>query len=196
MSFGLERDHDDMTEAILQAHSKRIIMFAAASNNGGNQDVTFPARMNEVICIYSTDGKGNASDCNPTEVKDSGYHFATLGEAVRSAWPKHLQGSQTYKRMTGTSFSTPIAAAVAACILEFARMHKIDNDLYKLLRSCQGMQLIFANHLADKRGKLHYIHPWKLFASHRTAGKILTLIQDPLERRIGRAAKVEDEVCD
>ena len=196
MSFGLEKDHDGMTEAILQAASKRIIMFAAASNNGGNQDVTFPARRDEVICIYSTDGQGNSSGCNPTGPKGSnGYHFATLGAAVKSAWPRHLPGGHTSKRMTGTSFSTPIAAAVAACILEFARMHRIADDLYKLLRSREGMLLVLPQ-MADKRDFLDYILPWKLFASYRTAAKILDQIQDPLEKRIRMAATVEDEVCD
>jgi Subtilase family len=190
MSFGLERDHASMQKEILEAYSKNIIIFAAASNNGGNYDVTYPARKNEVICIYSTDGNGNTSHCNPTHLKNSGYHFATLGVGVKSAWPKHLhEKSEGERRMTGTSFATPIAAGIAACILEFARMHKIEDDLYKVLRSREGMQEVFAQHLVDKRGDLHYIHPWKLFANHRSDEEILLQIKDPLKRWVGKTEK-------
>jgi hypothetical protein len=185
MSFGLEKDHDCMQKEILEAYSKNIIIFAAASNNGGNYEVTYPARKNEIICIYATDGNGNTSPCNPPHLQNSAYNFATLGVGVKSELV-------TERRMTGTSFSTPIAAGIAACILEFARMHKIEGDLYKVLRSRQGMQEVFAQHLVDKRDELHYLNPLKLFAKHRSDDEILFQIKDPLKRWVGKTEKETD----
>ena len=123
MSFGLEEEHGGMQKAIIEAYSKNILMFAAASNEGGNRIVTYPARKEQVICIYATDGKGEPYRSNPTPIGNS-YRFATLGEGVKSAWPKGLKkGAAPEQRMTGTSFATPIAAGIAACLLEFAIVH-------------------------------------------------------------------------
>jgi subtilisin family serine protease len=183
MSFGLGKDQRNIQEAISIANSKSIIMFAAASNRGGNYDVTYPARYEEVICVFSTDGMGVGSRCNPTQMEDSSYHFATLGEGVKSAWltTDILVDPAPERRMTGTSFATPIAAGVAACVLEFALMNDMSDGLYKMLRRRKGIQTVFAQHLVDERQKLHYLHPWKLFGKDRTKDRILTLITDSLE---------------
>jgi subtilisin family serine protease len=206
MSFGLGSHERDVEDAVKEAYSKNIIMFAAASNNGGNSGVTYPARYDEVICIFSTDGWGNGSFCNPTPTKNSSQ-FATLGEAVKSAWPIHLAESYaleqrvtrtslatpepgqtplaespvTERRMTGTSFATPIAAGVAACVLEFSLMNGMDDDLYQVLRSRKGMKALFFEWLGEERDGLHYIHPWKLFSKSRTEDVILTLIKVVLQ---------------
>jgi hypothetical protein len=79
-------------KAILEAFSKNIIIFAAA---GGKGNVTYPARRNEVICVYATDGSGNVSDRNPSQLKNSGCHFATLGAGVKSEWPMDLSRAPT-----------------------------------------------------------------------------------------------------
>jgi len=183
MSFGLGKDQTEIQEAISDAYRKNIIMFAAASNKGGNYEVTYPARYHEVICVFSTDGNGNGSRCNPTPMEHAGPNFATLGEGVNSAWPIFVsEDAAPERRMTGTSFATPIAAGVAACILEFAIMNDMSDGHYRLLRRPQGMQKIFALHLATERQKLHYIHPWKLFGKGRPKEDVLTLITDTLVR--------------
>jgi hypothetical protein len=170
MSFGLEKYDQDVQDAILRACSKNIIMFSAASNQGGNSGVKYPANRDEVICIYSTDGMGNPSHFNPTKMDSEGYHFAILGEGIKSAWPKKLAPSsapeQLGQRMSGTSFAAPIAAGTAACILEFALkndMKKSHGDLYRVLRSRQGIHTVFKKLLATERKEYHYIHPSKLF---------------------------------
>jgi hypothetical protein len=167
MSFGLEKHDNEIQDAILTAYQQNIIMFSAASNQGGNFSVKYPAKRNEVLCIYSTDGMGVPSGFNPTKMKTEGHHFAILGEAVKSAWPKTVgSGSAPSQRMSGTSFAVPLAAGTAACILEFALrngMKTSHEDLYKKLRSRQGMYIIFSELLSEKRNQFHYIHPWMLF---------------------------------
>lgn len=162
MSFGLD-DHDSRSHsAILEAYAKNIIMFAAATNEGVNYDVAYPAKCEQVICVFSTDGLGNASGRNPIPMGSSSHHFATLGEAVKSAWPADLQPEGSKKemerRMTGTSFATPITAGIAACVLEFACINHMDDETYKTLRCRSGMHKVFAQKLADHKQELHYIH--------------------------------------
>jgi subtilisin family serine protease len=223
MSFGMDNEHPAMQKQILRAYNENIIMFAAASNRGLNYKTTFPARENEVICIYSTDGNGSKSVRNPACMKNSGYHFATVGVAVKSAWPVNLSlppdtppstsertmagaaqqpserppagtpkpNKSPERRMTGTSFATPIVAAIAAYILDFTRVNGISKELYQRLRSRKWMQEIFADHMAIKNDKLLYIHPWKLFVEHRSDEQILSLIEDTLKRGIGGSQQAE-----
>lgn len=183
MSFGLEEKNVDMQKAILAAYADDIILFAAASNGGGNNAVTYPARAPEVICVYATDGGGTPFKDNPTEMEDSKYHFAALGVAVKSATclrEDPATDPAPELRRTGTSFATPIAAGIAACVLDFALMNDMAD--YKSLRSREGIHSVFAKHLVDYRSGLHYIHPWKLFTPEREATEILTLIKSVLKR--------------
>ena len=180
MSFGLANHEKDIEDAVKEAYSKGILLFAAASNEGGNSPVTYPARYDDVICIFSTDGWGNASKCNPNPMGNSLYRFATLGEAVKSAWPIHLPDSQGERRMTGTSFATPIAAAVAACVLEFCLMNGMSDEQYQELKCPKGMREVFCKTLIKEREGLHYICPWNLFNTSRKDDFIFAFIKDVL----------------
>lgn len=80
------------------------------------------------------------------------------------------------EKKTGISFATPIAAGIAACVLEFACINDVDNETYKKLRCRSGMRKVFAQKLADHRQELHYIHPWKLFGKGRTDEEVLNHI--------------------
>jgi hypothetical protein len=171
MSLGLEREHHSVQKAILNAIYHRVLIFAAASNGGGNSCVTYPARKDEVICVYATDGIGTPYDHNPTPMEDTYYDFAVLGVGVKSAWPRHLQkqplepSEASERRMTGTSFATPIAAGIAACIIEFAYLTDFSEDLLRVLKSRQGMQKTLKELMVGKgrRHGFHYIYPWAMF---------------------------------
>ena len=163
-------------------------MFAAASNNGGNIEVKYPAKKDEVTCVYATDGSGNPFDKNPNTMKSSIFHFATLGVGVKSSWPQKLHDpplkreEASERRQTGTSFATPIVAGIAACIIEFAIVQNLPDDLLDVLKTRQGMQNTLHKLMVDDtpRSGLHYIHPWKMFANNRTEDSIVYAMKDIL----------------
>lgn len=130
MSFGYPsrqiEGYDKLEEAILYAHSKNVLMFAAASNSGANLDRAYPARDPHVICIHSTDSDGNRSKFSPTALTHD-LNIATIGESVESAWPVHLCDAKLNQDClqckSGTSYATPIMVGIAAFLLQYARIH-------------------------------------------------------------------------
>ncbi|KAG4438864.1 hypothetical protein IFR05_005653 [Cadophora sp. M221] len=166
MSFGFEHSVDVIDEAIRLADSNNVIMFAAASNQGGNSNIAWPARLPQVICIYATDSYGNRCDFTPTEAT-RGDNFAVLGQAVKSCWPPHLgQGGEV--RKSGTSTATPIAAGIAAIVLDFFKSalprwdrHLSEEDvrIFRKLMSSAGMSTVFRQ-MKRTRAGYDYIVPW------------------------------------
>ncbi|KAL6352963.1 hypothetical protein LRP88_13440 [Fusarium phalaenopsidis] len=83
IASGFERDHALMRKAIKRAASDGTLVFAAASNYGNIRQVTFPARMQDVICVYCTDGRAKVSQSiNPAAQTTKSKNFAILGEGV------------------------------------------------------------------------------------------------------------------
>ncbi|KAJ0159681.1 Major intracellular serine protease [Colletotrichum tanaceti] len=130
MSFGWpSSDFDgygDLQEAIDRAHHRKVLMFAAASNSGGNLGRAYPASSPHVTCVHSTDTFGNRSNFSPTPERNA-VNIATVGDSVRSAWPIALCDDgpdQDYLvSRSGTSYATPILAGIAAFLLHYARLH-------------------------------------------------------------------------
>ncbi|KAI1757959.1 pfs domain-containing protein [Xylaria castorea] len=131
MSFGFPtcdvEDYIELERALTNAYANKVLLFAAASNNGGRLGRSFPAREPTVIAVHATDANGNRSPFSPTATDDD-ISIATVGEAVESAWPVHLcdEGGtdQTcVKYKSGTSYATPIAAGIAAFLLLYARIN-------------------------------------------------------------------------
>lgn len=143
MSWGFEDTSEPIAEAI-RANAGKTIMFAAAANHGGNEShIAFPANMDTVICVKASNGLGTVVDYSPKTTQSSGPNFFTLGKDVLSMWPTqtlppgHPYGVQVLqKRATGTSVATPIAAAIAALILEFIRQS--DSEPTTFLRDCRA----------------------------------------------------------
>ena len=165
MSFGFHQRDEDVAKAVREAHVQGVIMFAAASNYGAieGKRTAFPANIvGQVIKISSTDGWGSKSRWNPSESKNDD-NFSVLGEAVRSAWPAHLNQG-TDQRKSGTSIATPIAAGIAALVLEFAiqRPQYITNRDREILWRYEGMRAIFAKMATPKDG-FSWVVPWTLF---------------------------------
>lgn len=173
MSFGFEEEQDsDLEEdsilkAIRHAYHNGISLFAAASNDGNNRPdhVCWPARALEVICVHSGTGTGQPSAFTPGP--HDNQRIMVLGEWVKSAWPPRLQSPGNTKYMSGTSCATPIAAGIAAIVLDYARK-KLPPERWKRLRRVDGMQRMFERMKDSRVEKYWWIRPWDFFQQQNT----------------------------
>ena len=65
-----------------------------------------------------------------------------LGECVNSAWPQKLKSPGDHKLMRGTSCAAPIAAGIAALILDYARGFSTDQE-WEMLHRVDSMRRMF-----------------------------------------------------
>ena len=172
MSWGGPYELPEIKLAIREAFHLGVSMFAAASNDGGLSTVAFPASLRQVICVNALDGYGRPSNFNPEARPDT--NLAVLGEFVEAAWSRQASSAHT-ARKAGTSVATPIAAGIAALILEYSRqdgpagskVHKPDqlrhcDEIRKLLhgmsRKVDGFQCMVPRDLFYKRFNNRTMH--------------------------------------
>ncbi|KAF7552614.1 hypothetical protein G7Z17_g4205 [Cylindrodendrum hubeiense] len=173
MSFAFENKNQAIKDAIQKASRANKLVFAAASNEGANKPRSRLARDSNVICIHACDGNGNDGGMNPSPLprKDN---FTTLGVGVSSKWKKNV----VYK--SGTSFATPVAAAIAADVLEFAHFKcELTDDDRKALHSQDGMLAVFRAMSTAKSG-YDYVQPNHLWDG-KTESEVAKVIQDILD---------------
>lgn len=146
MSFALSEDDPQGTREIwnaIDAVRYKVLMFAAASNDGLNSGRKFPARHPDVFCIHSASGAGNPSrHLNPGPWRDD-FNYTALGEYVEAP-----SCGETTPRVSGTSIAAPIAAGIAALVLEFTRQdpteHQREIRNVEKLKTKAGMDKIFS----------------------------------------------------
>jgi hypothetical protein len=156
MSLGFHhRPERDFPSLIDELVGDGKLIFAAASNSGGNKPRAYPAKEVGVFCIHVSDGKGNKGRHNPAPV--DGDNFSTLGVAIDSKY----NGKDSY--IDGSSFATPIAAAIAANALEYIRHTLTDTkDNPDYFYHYQGMRNLFRC-LSDSIDGYDYVKPWKRY---------------------------------
>ncbi|KAK3324952.1 hypothetical protein B0H66DRAFT_615264 [Apodospora peruviana] len=159
IASGFRDDHPPLRSAILDASRAGTLIFAAASNYGNMFLVTYPARMRRhVFCMYSTDGNAKIANLvasiNPAH-HPKHYNFAILGESI------YLSTENTL--VTGTSYSTSIAAGLAGRLLHFSRQPGPAGKIrdVKSLKSYGGMQAVFRK-MARESCNYDCIAPWSL----------------------------------
>jgi subtilisin family serine protease len=132
MSFGFDKFSSDIYKALDHAYKMDVVLFAAASNDGNASmnPLKFPASQKEsVICVNAASAFGKPSEFNPLPAIDRD-RTTFLGENVKSTWPRSLRKDEPeikggiWRRGSGTSVATPIAAAVAAAIMQFVTSTK------------------------------------------------------------------------
>jgi subtilisin family serine protease len=164
MSFGFPSWISHISDALTTAAANNVVMFASASNEGGNTTIpkAWPARDDRVFCIHATDSAGNSYKYNPPRTFEYA-NFATLGENVLSAWRR-----KETQAKSGTSIATPIAAATAALFIDFSRLPKLRNQQpirhLPQVASFQGIKaLLLASSLKTGEQNFRYIKPWHIF---------------------------------
>jgi hypothetical protein len=156
MACGFYRTNEDFWDKIHRA-SGQMLIFAAPTNEGNVRDIAYPARyVEQVFCIFSTDGNVKSSQINPTKAPAK-YNFAILGENILN---------YRNEQKSGTSLSTAIAAGLAGRLLDFSR-HADSKDRIRnawMMKAKYGMtKVLLAMTTEDK--PYHCIKPWKLVPS-------------------------------
>ncbi|KAK8186617.1 peptidase S8/S53 domain-containing protein [Phyllosticta citribraziliensis] len=149
MSFGI-KPTQDIRNLLNEAKGKGILMFAASSNDGGPR-IKFPANSDDVFAIDAANRTGGPSFDNPGALQKP-YRFTALGEIL--SLRGSMEGSQRRREVIpGSSFATPVAAATAAAILEFARQPPLSYDPLALkgLKMLEGMRAVFIHLLSTKK---------------------------------------------
>lgn len=114
MSLGGISYNPATEEAVNNAYEKGIAVFVAAGNDGGT-NMSYPAALENVICI-------GAVDNNNQRASFSNYgSWVDLSAPGVDIWSVAIAGDSDavdgYRNMSGTSQATPVAAGEAAVIL-------------------------------------------------------------------------------
>lgn len=158
----------DIYRAISSLRSN-IIMFASASNGGTGVPRAYPACDYRVIAVHALSGDGDEGSMNPITDGDNDA-FGTLGYGVETTW----QNKTRY--LNGTSYSTPIAAALVANYFEWIdfvadkdSIHNVTNEEKEYWKSQNGIRDVLRELMSRRKHKLDFILPWLLFDPDKDA---------------------------
>ena len=189
MPFAFPYTVDQIDDAIDKHHS-RALLFAATSNQN-DEEVGFPARHGNVIGIYSNKSHSVQSEFCKLG-KEQRFNFSAIGEGVDGSWPQGMAngddtGTPGRKKQSGTSCSTPIAAGIAAMILEFASLAgRVQVDRAAKLKKKEVMEWVLFDCMTDKHmsGTYNLLQPWKLLGLSDGKLRRLQPIADMISRSI------------
>jgi hypothetical protein len=186
MSFGLNSlPETKLTDEIDRLVGQGKLVFAAASNRGGNSGRTWPAShpRGGVICIHAADELATPiANMNPLPLKDKDTKFPLDNFMVLGRTKSYWKMQDIW--ISGTSFATPIAAAIAANVLEFARRktpHIADRfAVYSTMRHFFREYMTVNN----SSGMYHHLQPWAddLWSPWNTPEKVCEQLENAATR--------------
>ncbi|PVH85654.1 subtilisin-like protein [Cadophora sp. DSE1049] len=186
MSLGFDHPQGEICKAITEAYGQNILVFASASNSGANpiEPIAHPARMPTVFCISATDAYGNKLTTSPP-AQTGKENFSVIGAGINSSWP-----ADKMERKSGTSFATPIAAGLAALVLEYANQRNMatpgafSEQEMRTLHTREGMAMILEKMGKPKAGEFQFLRPWALWgnkARRKLHGRVTAVMAEMLE---------------
>ena len=180
MSFGLMKKkrikaiHREIDKCVKAG----ILIFAAANNDGGNSGRAYPAKHGDgVFCVHSATGEGARATYNPTpEPHEDNFSF--VGDGLFSCWPSSPE-SNHMRYMSGTSFATPVAAAVAAFLIGYIRKNMPEHEEWcDPPTSFQGIRKLFLM-MSEKRDNYDWVNLLEFFSNN--GDRIMSEIESKLE---------------
>ncbi|EFV72303.1 thermitase [Bacillus sp. BT1B_CT2] len=114
ISFGFEKDHDELRNAINNALHNNIIITAASGNTLG-LTVEYPAKYRGVLSISSFDEK---LKIDPVSAKGK-IDFSAPGVNIKS-----IDKDGSYIKVGGTSFATAFATGAIGCLISKKKISK------------------------------------------------------------------------
>ncbi|ETS79009.1 hypothetical protein PFICI_08862 [Pestalotiopsis fici W106-1] len=160
MPSGFRSHHQEIMGAIEKANHCRVLVFAAASNYGNSTEIAFPGRLythGKLFCMFSTDANVRClQSLNPSPLATARHSFAILGENIV------LHPNEP--SLSGTSFSTIIAGALAARLLDFSRQRGIREQIRHRdrMETVEGMSAVFSAMVMAVDNRYHCMTPWKI----------------------------------
>lgn len=188
LSFGFQNPVQAISDKVTECLNRGISIFAAASNEAGNNDAMFPANMSRVFCIHAASGAGNKYTHNPHPSPYPDWNFMTLGWDVKCtccrldqyAPPSPNPDSSHY--VSGTSFAAPVAMCIAAFMVDYIRK-TVDCSRFHIRPNCpEGLQKIFREMMSHEPDYHRYINPVAYFQRNNEDN---SLIQGMMALRLG-----------
>jgi subtilisin len=120
MSFGANVSDKRLQKAVELAHSKGVLLIAAAGNEGpGPQTVGYPARYPQVLSVAAIDPNRKVAKFSS---RGPEVDIAAPGVDILSCYPP-----KNYAKLSGTSMATPFVAGVVALLLSYNRAKGISS---------------------------------------------------------------------
>lgn len=172
--WGLKEDVPGIARAIENALKLGVVIVAPEINH---YPIAFPARMKNVFCIGSADGKGSPSvSYSPLLGHEK---FSALGEGVKGA--RYIEKTTDYShdeglyvRKDGTSIAALVAAGIAAFLIDYTRQFV---DLGRGANNCENMRKLFIHMSQAIVGQSYrFLAPWYLFGVGRNTKELFTSV--------------------
>lgn len=130
MSLGVTEEFNELYNAVKHAYDSGTIIVAAAGNEGNTSNhsrLWYPAAYEETVGVGSVDNSKNRSAFSQ---KNASVTVVAPGEACQS-----LNGTNSYKKMSGTSQASPIVAGAAALLFS-ADSHMTPAEFINYIANC------------------------------------------------------------
>ncbi|RSM09094.1 hypothetical protein CDV31_007861 [Fusarium ambrosium] len=175
MSFGFQREHREISEAIHEVASyKRGVIFLASAGNSANEAEAFPARHPDVIPIYATNRHGTFLEFNSQRPTNGIDILGTYGDGIPSEITAEFDREYRGACQPGSSVATAVAASMAAMMLAYIatlpKLFSSPSNSKTVQRTLQGahdsrgMEALFrkmAPRSFDGRLFINPVHFWR-----------------------------------
>ncbi|EGX92020.1 subtilisin, putative [Cordyceps militaris CM01] len=168
ISIAIEEKSVDIDRALARAliPASTIIFAAAHRNVGQHEGPTWPGTRSGVIAIHSTDGEGRPQGHASVGMDK---YFATLGCDIATTESFCTPGTfcrpkRTEVYATGVSYATPIAAGIAANVLEIIRHDAAPDydDVRRWFYNGQYVKRLFEA-MSQEDNRCRFVQPWKFW---------------------------------